>query len=69
MVEAKNWLVHGRVTEEDVIQRWKCSYQLRKKSFDDKIRPVRELLKEWPILISPVSKILVNNHIICENMT
>lgn len=60
MNEAKNWLIHGRNTEEDVLKRWKCSYKLRKQSFDDKIRPVCELLKEWPILTSPLSKLLVN---------
>lgn len=58
MLASKNWLVHGRQTDDDIMRNWHISYGLRKKEFETQMS-AETLLVEWPILQSAFGKTLV----------
>lgn len=75
MIEAKNWLIHGRQTDADVMNNWNISFRLREREFKAE-QSIEKLLSQWPILKTSIGKILViyfflllliNTHLIFVN--
>lgn len=60
MIAAKNWLIHGRQTDDEVMQNWNTSFPLRKREFRNELS-IDKLLSDWPILKTSIGKILVKH--------
>lgn len=57
--QSKTWLVTGRSPENVLIDKWKICFGIRKDEIESGIT-LKDLLKSWPILSTPLCPLLVS---------